>query len=211
MTLRRMARLEGDTVVAYVHNAAAEGMGKIGVLVALKGADETASASRSRCTSPRPTRPRWARPTWTRRSSSGRRQILIEQARESGKPEAVIEKMIEGRMKKFLAEVTLLGQSFVINPDMTVAQAAKDAGVEVTGFVRLAVGEGIEKEDRGLRRRGRQAGERLSPVSSAKDKRPSGKPGGRLSFAGRHGALKPTLRAPGGAGKRRPGPDPGPR
>ena len=67
-------------------------------------------------------------------------------ARESGKPEAVIEKMIEGRMKKFVAESTLLGQAFVINPDLTVEAAAKAAGVTITGFVRLEVGEGIEKE-----------------------------------------------------------------
>jgi elongation factor Ts len=68
-------------------------------------------------------------------------------ARESGKPEQVIEKMIEGRMKKFLAEVTLLNQQFVVNPDLTVgAAAAKEAGVEITGFVRLEVGEGIEVE-----------------------------------------------------------------
>ena len=59
-------------------------------------------------------------------------------------------------MKKFFEEVTLLNQKFVINPDVTVGQAAKDAGVEVTGFARLAVGEGVEKERRGLRRRGRQ-------------------------------------------------------
>jgi elongation factor Ts len=65
---------------------------------------------------------------------------------ESGKPEAVIEKMIEGRMKKFVAESTLLGQAFVINPDLTVEAAAKAAGVAITGFVRLEVGEGIEKE-----------------------------------------------------------------
>ena len=74
------------------------------------------------------------------------RGILVDQARESGKPEAVIEKMIEGRMKKFLAEVTLLGQNFVINPDLTVGQAAAEAGVEITGFIRMAVGEGIEKK-----------------------------------------------------------------
>ena len=74
------------------------------------------------------------------------KNILTEQARESGKPEAVIEKMIGGRMKKFFEEVTLLNQKFVINPDVTVGQAAKDAGVEVTGFARLAVGEGVEKE-----------------------------------------------------------------
>jgi elongation factor Ts len=71
--------------------------------------------------------------------------VLTEQARESGKPEAVIEKMIVGRMKKFLSEVTLLGQAFVVNPDLTVAKAADEAGVKVAGFVRFAVGEGIEK------------------------------------------------------------------
>lgn len=55
--------------------------------------------------------------------------------------------MIEGRMKKYFEEVTLLGQKFVINPDVTVAEAAKDAGVEVTGYARVVVGEGIEKKE----------------------------------------------------------------
>jgi len=53
--------------------------------------------------------------------------------------------MIQGRLKKFLADVTLLGQNFVINPDLTVGKAAEEAGVEIVGFVRLEVGEGIEK------------------------------------------------------------------
>jgi elongation factor Ts len=75
------------------------------------------------------------------------KQVLTEQARESGKPDAVIEKMIEGRMKKFLSEVTLLGQNFVINPDLTVAKAAEEAGAEIVGFVRMQVGEGIEKKE----------------------------------------------------------------
>jgi elongation factor Ts len=72
--------------------------------------------------------------------------ILTEQARESGKPEGVIDKMIVGRMNNLFEEVTLLKQKFVLNPDITVGQAAKDAGVEIVGFARLAVGEGIEKE-----------------------------------------------------------------
>jgi len=67
-------------------------------------------------------------------------------ARESGKPEQVIEKMIIGRMKKYMAEVTLLNQSFVVNPDLTVAAAATEAGATITGFARLEVGEGIEVE-----------------------------------------------------------------
>jgi len=74
------------------------------------------------------------------------KKIQMDIARESGKPEQVIEKMIVGRMKKFIAESTLLNQSFVVNPDLTVSAAAKEAGIEVTGFVRLEVGEGIDKK-----------------------------------------------------------------
>ncbi|MBC7142473.1 MAG: elongation factor Ts [Rhodobacteraceae bacterium] len=148
MTLRRMHVLEGDTVVSYVHNAAADGMGKIGVLVALKGPKDKAQeigkqvAMHVAATSPASLSEADLDPALVEREKA----ILTEQARESGKPEAVIEKMIGGRMAKFFEEVTLLGQKFVINPDVTVAQAAKDAGVEITGFARVAVGEGIEKE-----------------------------------------------------------------
>ena len=74
------------------------------------------------------------------------RQVQIDIARESGKPEQVIEKMIDGRMKKWLAENTLLGQAFVVNPDLTVEKAAAEQGATITGFVRLEVGEGIEVE-----------------------------------------------------------------
>lgn len=147
MTLRRMVRVTGDTVVSYVHNAAAEGMGKIGVLVGLKG-DNAAEIGRQiamhiAATSPASLSEADLDPALVEREKS----VLTEQARESGKPDAVIEKMIVGRMSKFFEEVTLLGQKFVINPDVTVAQAARDAGVEVTGFARVAVGEGIEKKE----------------------------------------------------------------
>ena len=74
------------------------------------------------------------------------KQVQMDIARESGKPEQVIEKMIIGRMKKYMAEVTLLNQSFVVNPDLTVAAAATEAGAAITGFARLEVGEGIEVE-----------------------------------------------------------------
>ena len=145
MSLRRMAAVEGDTVVAYVHNAAAEGMGKIGVLVALKGADNGIGkqiAMHVAAANPASLSEKDLDPSVVEREKT----VLTEQARESGKPEAVIEKMIEGRMKKFMAEVTLLGQQFVINPDVTVADAAKEAGVEVLAFIRMEVGEGIEKK-----------------------------------------------------------------
>ena len=149
MTLRRMVVVEGDHVVSYVHNAAAPGMGKIGVLVALKGDAAQAQelgkqiAMHIAATSPASLSEADLDPALVEREKS----VLTEQARESGKPDAVIDKMIVGRMAKFFEEVTLLGQKFVINPDVTVAQAAKDAGVEVTGYTRVAVGEGIEKKE----------------------------------------------------------------
>ncbi len=146
MSLRRMAAVEGKTVVSYIHNAAADGMGKIGVLVALNAGDETFGrqvAMHIAATNPSALDEASLDPAVVEKE----RQIQIEIARESGKPEQVIEKMIEGRMKKFMAEVTLLGQSFVINPDLTVAKAAEEAGAEIAGYVRLEVGEGIEKKE----------------------------------------------------------------
>ncbi|RPE71527.1 translation elongation factor Ts (EF-Ts) [Pacificibacter maritimus] len=144
MGLRRMSTLTGDLVVSYVHNAAADGMGKIGVLVALKGGDEAFAkqvAMHIAAVNPAAL----SEADLDAEVVEKEKQVQIDIARESGKPDAVIEKMIVGRMKKFIAESTLLGQAFVINPDLTVEAAAKEAGAEITGFIRLAVGEGIEK------------------------------------------------------------------
>ncbi len=146
MSVRRMTTLNGDQVVSYVHNAVTDGMGKIGVLVALKGDNEAFGrqvAMHIAAVNPASLSEDDLDPAVVEREKT----VLTEQARESGKPEQVIEKMIIGRMKKFLSEVTLLGQSFVINPDLTVGAAAKEAGVEITGFARLEVGEGIEKKE----------------------------------------------------------------
>ncbi|WP_292311929.1 translation elongation factor Ts [Marivivens sp.] len=145
LTLRRMAVIEGASVVTYVHNAAADGMGKIGVLVALSGENEAFGkqvAMHIAAASPAALSEADMDPALVEKE----RAVQIEIARESGKPDAVIEKMIVGRMAKFVAESTLLGQAFVVNPDLTVEAAAKEAGVEITGFIRMAVGEGIEKE-----------------------------------------------------------------
>lgn len=144
MSLRRMASVEGDVVGAYVHNAATAGMGQIGVLVALKGGSEEFGkqvAMHIAAANPAALNEAELDPAVVEKE----RQVQIDIARESGKPDAVIEKMIVGRMKKFLAEVTLLGQQFALDTDKTVEQAAKDAGAEIVGFVRLQVGEGIEK------------------------------------------------------------------
>jgi len=156
LTLRRFSRLEADVVASYVHNAAAAGLGKIGVLVGLKSTGDKDAveaigkqvAMHVAATSPASLGEADLDPALVARE----KQVLTEQARESGKPEAVIEKMIVGRMNKFYQEVCLMKQTFVVNPDLTVekavkeAEAAAGAPITVTGFVRLAVGEGIEKE-----------------------------------------------------------------
>ena len=146
MALRRMTKLDGQAVVSHVHNAAAPGMGKIGVMVAINGTDESFArqvAMHVAAVNPAALNEDAVDPEMVAKE----RQVQIDIARESGKPDAVIEKMIDGRMKKFLADITLVNQAFVINPDLTVGAAAKEAGVEITGFVRLEVGEGIEKKE----------------------------------------------------------------
>ncbi len=144
MSVRRMARVEGDTVAAYVHNAATDGMGQIGVLVAVKGDNADVAkqiAMHIAATNPASLSEADLDPELVAREE----KVLTEQAMESGKPENIIQGMIKGRMKKFYQEVTLLNQKFVMNPDITVAQAAKDGGIEVISFARVQVGEGIEK------------------------------------------------------------------
>ena len=145
MSVRRMAKISGGSVVSYVHNAATTGMGKIGVLVAMDGGDEGFGkqvAMHIAAVNPAALSEDDMDPAVVEKE----KQVQMDIARESGKPEQVIEKMIVGRMKKFVAESTLLNQQFVVNPDLTVGDAAKEAGATITGFVRLEVGEGIEVE-----------------------------------------------------------------
>ena len=146
LSLRRISKISGDQVVSYVHNSAADGMGAIAVLVALKGSNQEFGrqvAMHIAAANPQALSSDDVDPSIIEREKS----VLTEQARESGKPEQVIEKMIEGRMKKFFSEVTLLGQDFVIDPDLTVQAASEKAEVEIVGYVRMAVGEGIEKKE----------------------------------------------------------------
>jgi elongation factor Ts len=146
MSVRRMASVEGDVVVSYVHNAVTDGMGKIGVLIAMKGGDEAFGkqvAMHVAAVNPASLSEADLDPAVVEKE----KQVQMDIARESGKPEQVIEKMIQGRMKKYMAEVTLVNQQFVINPDLPVGAAAKEVGAEIVGFVRLEVGEGIEKKE----------------------------------------------------------------
>ena len=159
MNLRRAASLsvEDGVVATYIHNAAADGLGKLGVLVALKSTGDKQAlnaigrqvAMHVAATAPLAVRAEEVDPAVAERE----RNVFIEQSRASGKPDNIIEKMVDGRMRKFFEEVALLSQAFVINPDLTVAAAIKEAEktvgapIEVTGMVRLLLGEGVEKEE----------------------------------------------------------------
>ena len=156
MTFRRMHILEGETVVSYVHNAASDGMGKIGVLVALNGPADKAQAIGKQfamhiaATAPLSLSEATMDPALVERELAVQTAKALDENATSAKPKpenVITQNIIPGRMKKYLAENTLLGQAFVINPDLTVEQAAKEAGVEITGYARVAVGEGIEKKE----------------------------------------------------------------
>ena len=151
LQLRRMATLTGATVVSYVHNAAAPGMGKIGVLVALNGGSVEFGrqvAMHVAAANPAALSEADMDPAAVEKERAVQTAKALEENATSTKPkpETVIHNnIIPGRMKKYLAESTLLGQAFVVNPDLTVAAAAAAIGATITGFVRLEVGEGIDK------------------------------------------------------------------
>ena len=146
ISLRRVAVLEGETVVPYMHTTLGDDLCKIGVLVAANGANagEVAKqvAMHIAATSPK----FLSVDDVDADTAAHEREIYAEQAKASGKPEAIIEKMVEGRMQKYYQEVVLLEQAFVMNPDKKVKEVLADAGVTVTGFARFALGEGIEKK-----------------------------------------------------------------
>jgi len=157
MTLRRTAYLSAkDGVVSsYMHNQAAPGLGKIGVIVALESTGDADAlkaigkqvAMHIAAASPQAVDTDSLDPAVVERE----RAVLTEQAKESGKPPEVVDKMVEGRLRKFYQEVVLLQQAFVHDPDNTVAKAldaaGKEAGapIKITGFYRFALGEGIDK------------------------------------------------------------------
>ncbi|MDH5445869.1 MAG: translation elongation factor Ts [Gammaproteobacteria bacterium] len=140
MSVRRFELVETNGLVAsYMHGS------RIGVLVDLQGGDETLgkdlamhiAASRPVCVSEEQVDPALI---------EKEKEIFSAQAAESGKPADIIEKMIGGRIKKFLKEITLVGQPFVKDPDQTVEKLLKGAGASVNRFIRFEVGEGIEKK-----------------------------------------------------------------
>jgi elongation factor Ts len=158
MSLRRMqaVSVNNGSVVSYVHNATADGLGRIGVLVALESTADTGVleplgkqiAMHIAATSPASLSVQDLDPEAVARE----RDVLIEQAKASGKPQEIAEKMVEGRMKKYYQEVVLLEQTSVIDGESriadVIAKAGKDAGADIalTAFVRFNLGEGIERE-----------------------------------------------------------------
>lgn len=141
IAVRRFEHLarQGDVFGLYSHGS------RIGVVVDLKGGDEVLArdiamhiaASRPLCISPDEVPAELV---------AKEREIFEAQARESGKPEEIIQKMVDGRVRKYLSEVALVGQPFVKDADQTVGQRLKQAGAQVMRFVRLEVGEGVEKK-----------------------------------------------------------------
>lgn len=159
MSLRRyeMLSVSQGAVSSYVHSSVAPNLGKIGVLVALESsgdAGKLADLGRQIAMHVAAASPRWVQPSDVDTAELDReRAILAEQARASGKPENIIEKMVEGRLRKFYEEVALTEQAWVIDPDKkvkTVLQEAEKtvgAPVKCTGFLRFGLGEGVEKEE----------------------------------------------------------------
>ncbi|UCH74520.1 MAG: elongation factor Ts [Rhodospirillales bacterium] len=157
MALRRAAGLcaENGVVVGYIHNKLADGLGKIGVLVALESTGDKskiAALGRQIAMHVAAARPQWLAVSDVDPAALEReRHVLSEQARDSGKPEEIIAKMVEGRLRKFYEDTVLLEQIFVVDNETRIAKvldnAAADAGAPVTisGFVRFELGEGVER------------------------------------------------------------------
>ena len=159
MTLRRAATLSvGNGVVAsYVHNAVTDGLGKMGVIVALEStgkADELAALGRQLAMHVAAANPQALDAAGLDPQVVAReKDVLADKYRQQGKPAAMIEKIVESGLKTYYKEVTLLEQAFIHDSGKSVAQAVKEAEgkvgapIKVAGFVRYALGEGIEKEE----------------------------------------------------------------
>lgn len=139
--LRRLERMSCDGIIGhYMHGS------RIGVMVALKNGNEVLAkdiAMHIAASKPIVV----SRDQVSAETIENEREIFTAQAKESGKPQEIIDKMIEGRINKFVDEVSLLGQPYVKNPDMKVAQLLKENNAEVASFIRYEVGEGIEKKE----------------------------------------------------------------
>lgn len=153
MSIRRASvlKVSSGTVASYVHSALKPGLGKIGVLVALEAASEAdaiQTLGRQIGMHIAATRPTSLNIEGVDQASIEReRAVLVEQAKGSGKPAEIIEKMVDGRIRKFYEEVVLLEQVWVHDGESRVKEVVKKAGATLAGFTRFQLGEGIEKEE----------------------------------------------------------------
>lgn len=159
LNLRRFASITNDkgVISTYIHNSIANNLGKLGVLVSIEtdaNKDKALEFGRQVAMHIAATNPlSLSELDIDSQIVEKEKEIFADQARQSGKPENIIEKMVEGRMRKFFEEVVLLSQSFVMNPDISVSQALKEfekennCTIKISKFVRFALGEGIEKEE----------------------------------------------------------------
>ncbi len=159
ITVRRVGRLSAPTRIgSYVHGI------RIGTLVGMQGGDET--LARDLAMHVAAANPQYVAPEDVPQATLAKeREILAAQAATEGKPAAIVDKMVEGRLRKYLAEICLTGQPFVKDPDTTVSKLLASAGARVTGFLRYEVGEGIEKKQEDF------AAEVMAQVKAAEGRR----------------------------------------
>ena len=152
-----------ERIGTYIHGT------RIGSLVGLKGGDE--ALARDLAMHVAAANPQFVTPADVPADVVAKeREILAAQAMAEGKPQAIVDKMVEGRLRKYLAEICLTGQSFVKDPDTTVGQLVQKANASVSGFLRFEVGEGIERKQENF------AAEVMAQVEAAKDKGQPDKP-----------------------------------
>ncbi len=159
MTLRRVEHLavENGIVASYIHSAARPGLGRIGVIVALESTGDAGKLDafgRKLARHVAAASPQWTSPDEIDADALAReREILADQARGSGKPEEIVQKMVEGRLRKYYEEVALSEQTYVIDGETKVSKAVEAAAeeigaeIKIAGFVRYALGEGIDKKE----------------------------------------------------------------
>lgn len=152
MNLRRIAKVTGDKIFTYIHNALVPGMGQIGVAVAINGddakIDEVGSkiAMHIAANKPEFMTVDNVDPVAVERE----KKVFIESGATAGKPENIVEKMVEGRIKKYYGESVLEEQPFVMDPSKTVKEVVAEAGGKLAGFAYFVLGEGIEKREDNL-------------------------------------------------------------
>ena len=145
LSLRRMIKFSGKDIATYIHNSVGEGLGRLAVLVSFEGGNFDLArqvAMHIAASNPIAISEEDIDPAVLEREKN----IFIQQAKDSGKPDNIIESMVNGRLKKYFEEVVLLKQKFVIDPEITVKEALEKQALKVINFKRISVGEGIEKE-----------------------------------------------------------------